>query len=355
MAFAILYDTFFKRILASETRANCLIRAWMPAELRGLVGDAKFQAVRASFIAQGAVRGSRQRHPDYVFVARLCSADGRERHVIVIFEHKSTVKRGAQAQLREYAHLAAEHYAREHPDMLPPAVVLLVPYHGARAWPLPEVTVGAEREAAPWDAYVLQLPYRLFDLSRMAAAELPAEDPVLRAMLRALGLKARKPEELLRSEPELLEIFQALPEDSREEEDTLELLASARDHARDPQRAETFQREMRELLMRVLRKTGRHNVEDKMGSLLETWFGEGKAEGLTEGLTQGRAEGKAEGKAELLERQLARRFGPLSKANRARVAQATAEELDGFAESVLDAESINDVLLNGSGKRRLGR
>ena len=84
-----------------------------------------------------------------------------------------------------------------------------------------------------------------------------------------------------------------------------------------------------------------------MGSLAETWFGEGKTEGLAEGLTQG--------KAELLERQLAYRFGPLSEDVRARLAQATTEELGGFAESVLDAGSLSGVLTDGSGGKRPGR
>ncbi len=70
------------------------------------------------------------------------------------------------------------------------------------------------------------------------------------------------------------------------------------------------------------------------------YFGAGKAEGMAEG----RAEGKAEGKAELLVKQLRLRFGGLSTEARERVAAATNEELDRWAERILTAESLDDVL-----------
>ena len=65
--------------------------------------------------------------------------------------------------------------------------------------------------------------------------------------------------------------------------------------------------------------------------------------------------GRDGGKAELLEQLLAHRFGPLSGDVRARVAQAMAEELDGFAESVPDAKSIDGALTNGACGKRPGR
>ncbi len=66
------------------------------------------------------------------------------------------------------------------------------------------------------------------------------------------------------------------------------------------------------------------------------YFGAGKAEGM--------AEGRAEGKAELLVKQLRLRFGGLSTEARERVAAATNEELDRWAERILTAESLDDVL-----------
>jgi hypothetical protein len=59
---------------------------------------------------------------------------------------------------------------------------------------------------------------------------------------------------------------------------------------------------------------------------------------------EARAEGEAKGKAELLLRQLGLRFGALSEAVRAQVLQAPAERLDVWAERVITAQSLEEVL-----------
>ncbi|MBX3250911.1 MAG: DUF4351 domain-containing protein, partial [Myxococcales bacterium] len=70
------------------------------------------------------------------------------------------------------------------------------------------------------------------------------------------------------------------------------------------------------------------------------YFGEGKAEGKAEG----EAEGEAKGKAEVVLKQLQLKFGGVPEAVVERVRSASVEELDGFAERILFAESIDDVL-----------
>ncbi|MBX3250912.1 MAG: DUF4351 domain-containing protein [Myxococcales bacterium] len=64
------------------------------------------------------------------------------------------------------------------------------------------------------------------------------------------------------------------------------------------------------------------------------YFGEGKAEGKAE----------AEGQARLVLKQVHLKFGALPEAVVERVRSASVEELDGFAERILVAGSIDDVL-----------
>ena len=71
---------------------------------------------------------------------------------------------------------------------------------------------------------------------------------------------------------------------------------------------------------------------------------EGKAEGLLEGKAEGLLEGKAEGKAELLLKLLAIRFGPLPEPTRARITAATTEQIDTWAERMLTASTLDEVL-----------
>ena len=56
------------------------------------------------------------------------------------------------------------------------------------------------------------------------------------------------------------------------------------------------------------------------------------------------AEGKAEGKAETLSRQLTRRFGPLPEWVGPRLQGATADQLDLWADRVLDAPTLPGVI-----------
>jgi hypothetical protein len=59
---------------------------------------------------------------------------------------------------------------------------------------------------------------------------------------------------------------------------------------------------------------------------------------------KGRAEGEAKRKAELLLRQLGLRFGALSETMRNQVLHAPSERLDVWAERVITAQSLEEVL-----------
>ena len=67
--------------------------------------------------------------------------------------------------------------------------------------------------------------------------------------------------------------------------------------------------------------------------------------GLEQGLEQGKLEGKLEGGAAVLERQLTRRFGPLSDETRARLTYATAEQLQLWTDRILEAPTLAAVLM----------
>lgn len=60
-------------------------------------------------------------------------------------------------------------------------------------------------------------------------------------------------------------------------------------------------------------------------------------------LQQGRAEGRAEGRADMLERLLRSKFGALTEQTRARLAQASVDELMRWAERLLAAATLDEV------------
>jgi len=62
-----------------------------------------------------------------------------------------------------------------------------------------------------------------------------------------------------------------------------------------------------------------------------------------QGLQQGRQEGRQEGKILLLQRQLARRFRVMPPWVAAKLEQASSEEIDLWAERILEASSLDEL------------
>jgi hypothetical protein len=69
----------------------------------------------------------------------------------------------------------------------------------------------------------------------------------------------------------------------------------------------------------------------------------GIEKGLQQGMQQGMQQGKIEGEASILERQLTKRFGPLAEETRSRLASASLDQLDLWADRILDAPTLAAV------------
>ena len=76
----------------------------------------------------------------------------------------------------------------------------------------------------------------------------------------------------------------------------------------------------------------------------EGYLATGRKEGRMEGRSEGRLEGRLEGEIAVLARLLTRRFGPLPAWAEARLNAATEQNLADWADAILDAARLNDVL-----------
>ena len=83
--------------------------------------------------------------------------------------------------------------------------------------------------------------------------------------------------------------------------------------------------------------------KQRMNQLTARWYEEGRTEGRQEGRMEGRLEGQQEGQLKTLVRLLTRRFGTLDKATEARLQGATQGELDRWTDSILTAQSLEEV------------
>ena len=75
---------------------------------------------------------------------------------------------------------------------------------------------------------------------------------------------------------------------------------------------------------------------------------EGRQEGRQEGMERGVRQGRVEGERAVLERQLLRRFRRLSPGAAERLRRASANDLETWADNVLDADTLDDVFRPGN-------
>jgi predicted transposase YdaD len=75
----------------------------------------------------------------------------------------------------------------------------------------------------------------------------------------------------------------------------------------------------------------------------EKGFQEGEALGVARGKAEGRQEGRQEGEQVLLQKLLTKRFGPLPAEVLEQLACASTEQIEAWADRVLDAASLDEV------------
>jgi predicted transposase/invertase (TIGR01784 family) len=86
-------------------------------------------------------------------------------------------------------------------------------------------------------------------------------------------------------------------------------------------------------------------LEECVDSWVTQWRNDGIFQGRQEGIEKGRQEGRQEGEALVLKKQLRKRFGVLPTWAEDRLAKASADKLEFWAEAVLDAKTLEEVFL----------
>ncbi len=176
---------------------------------------------------------------------------------------------------------------------------------------------------------VVAFHYHSFGLSRVSAAEYLARTEPLAWALAVLMRPARG-QPRARLGLACVRRIAAAPDLSTQELDLLLSCVWAYGKFKDEE-AEEFDMIMAEIEDR--------EVQDMKMSMMEWW----KKQGLKEGREEGREQGVKQGEASLLKRMLQRRFEDLPAGIDRRLEQASRQELQGWADRVLDAERLEDV------------
>ena len=322
------HDALFKAVFEDPKIAAEHLAALLPAAVLRHLDLSQLKETRASFVDLELD----EHHSDLLFEVPL---SGQDALLFLLFEHQSTPSPFMALRLLRYMLRIWERWQLAHPGVrgLPP-ILPVVLYHGAARWnaggrlsDLLLVDADARADLGP---YVPDFEYLLQDLSacsdeefagtalrhvallllkhirdRDLADKLPGWTGLLGEVLRSSGLEG------------LRLVLQYLLEAS-------ESIGQA-DLVRLARRAERGPREAIMTLAEKLREEGRQEMR-----------------GLAEKL---REEGVSEGQRKMLLKLLGLRFGPLPEEAEARVRAASTEELSRWAERVLRAESLEEVLL----------
>ncbi len=176
---------------------------------------------------------------------------------------------------------------------------------------------------------VVAFHYHSFGLSRASAAEyLTRPEPLAWAL--AVLMRPAKGQRRAQLGLACVRHIAAAPDLSTQELDLLCCCVWAYGRFNDEE-AEEFDKIMAEIEDR--------EVQDMKMSMMEWW----KKKGLEEGREEGREQGVKQGEASLLKRLLQRRFEDLPAGIDRRLEQASRQELQDWADRMLEAEHLEDV------------
>ena len=259
--------------------------------------------------------GNRFRELDAPLLVRW--ADDRRKAILFVVEQDTEPRRFSQHRLAHYCLDIAQLYAT---DRVVPVTIFL----RAGDAPAPLVLGTEQRPYLTFDHRAFRLaatPYERWRESRNVAAlvnlpnmRVPAERRVDAYAAAVRGLEAVEPDPDRRAKyMTFIDVYAELDEDEYRRYES--------DYAEES---------------RV------------MAGVIERARDEARQEGMERGVRQGRSEGRVEGERTLLERQLRRRFGRLSPEDTEKLRRASADDLETWADNVLDADTLDEVFRSGN-------
>ena len=331
------HDSGYKTLFTHPRMVRDLLAGYVDGAWLAQADFTTLAGVPADYVAQRPGMPSRQ--GDKVWKLRVRN---RWLYVYVLLEFQSRPERYMAVRMMVYQGLLYQDLIarREmrHPGILP-VMLPIVLYNGSQAWHAPRCV---EQLIAPapsgLEEYLPRCRYRLIDINALKDEQHPAGPNLASALFRIeVG---RTLGEVRQALVTLIEWLDDDGDDSMRH--AFAVWIRRRFHGRIPD----------EILESVV------DLEDIRAMLEENisiWFEEYKRKGLAEGRREGRLQGMQRGMqrgmqkgrhdamAEVLQRLLARRFGPLPATVVARISAAGEGELARWTERILDAPALERV------------
>ncbi len=307
------HDRYFRIGLQAPAEQAAMVASLFP-DLGPLLDTAGFETVDGTFVDEHL----HARQTDVLLRTRLA---GHEAFVYVVIEHQRTVDPFMALRMMRYQARIWDRYLRENPDAQRlPVILPAVVYQGQRPWNAPtnlrdllHLDLDPDALAAIAD-YLPSLRYRLDDLTLLDPEDLTGRPltPPLRVMLTLL---------------------MAAPGNTHVDDIVESLFGDVAAVAHGPGGAQHITAALTYIASVA------NTPFDRLGPIVERLGSVVKEAYMTTADLL-----RAEGQAELLLRQLTRKFGPLDNSVHDRVHAATTTELETWADRVLTATTLDDVL-----------
>jgi predicted transposase YdaD len=328
------HDSLFKATFSQIEHAAGLLRLVLPPELVRHIDFTTLTVRPGSFVDEAL----KERFSDILFSAMVGE---RPAFFYFLTEHQSTVDELMGFRFLRYKVRIWEGWLKENPTSkrIPPIIPVLL-HHSAAGWTAAvsfEALLDVDAEMLATIApYVPRFQFLLDDFSA-------ASDEALRGRaMTALGRlvlwclrTSRTPKEFvlrIGGWRELISEVRRAPNGRAALEIIFRYIFMVNEHVAP------------EKLIRLLGQAVGEEGKSEMASVADQLREEGERKGLARGQLEGLARGQLDGQRKLLLKQLRARFGDLPEVAVARVNGADATQLDVWAERVLSAPTLAEVL-----------
>lgn len=319
------HDALFKAVFSRPERAAEVLRGVLPPALVREIDLGSLVPESGSFVDDHL----REQYTDLLFSARTC--DGHALRVYFLLEHQSTCDRWMPLRLYDYMADIWKDFVRKEPaaEYLP-FIIPIVVHHGDTGWTAAtcfEALFAATAPAALL-ATVPRFSFIVDDLTGQDEDVLRRRAASALTRLTLLSLRSmRRIEDLRRWLEALRDLYLELLQEHDGEHAFGLLLSYDFQVRRDDDH---------EILGTFARELSQERNMQTIAQMLEN-------RGLERGLERGRQEGRQESARNILTRQLRRRFGALPAHILKRLDAADTDQLERWADRVLDAGSLEDV------------
>lgn len=318
-----IHDTLFKETLSRKELAADFLRNYLPKEITEHIRMDTLSISKDSFVDREQI----EHFSDLLY--EVSFSNDRTGFVYFLFEHKSNDDRFAVLQVLRYLLEIWELYLKQHSDAVDlPLIIPIIVYHGATVRSSVRLSELVELPAPGFEAYLPDFDTIFLDFSPDSEQEIKG---ILFLKLVLLCFRAKNRPRMVKY---VMEIFMELAKLDESESSMRWLEVIFRYLV---QTMDISEKDMQDIAHRTL-SASKENTVMTLAQRLES-------KGRMEGVQLGVQRGELSGRTAIVNRLFRKRFGNYPDPRiQEKLRNATPEQLDLWAERILDASTIEDVI-----------